>query len=136
VPISLVRSDGVIFPYEQENFTYCPEPEESTAMPVSCSPSVKRQRLDQEIHGMSEMGNGAAVSINDMSQVAMGGMWQADGRVSEQQYLHSLYSHAPNGGYMHAQKVETEASSAQLHENTPAASIQVTSQIKNDFSNL
>ena len=67
MPISLVRSDGVIFPYEQENFTYCPEPEESTAMPVSCSPSVKRQRLDQEIHGMSEMGNGAAVSVNSSS---------------------------------------------------------------------
>jgi hypothetical protein len=64
VPISLVRSDGVIFPYEQENFTYCPEPEESTALPVSCSPSVKRQRLDQEIHGMSEMANGNPVSVS------------------------------------------------------------------------
>jgi recombining binding protein (suppressor of hairless) len=136
VPISLVRSDGVIFPYEQENFTYCPEPEESTALPVSCSPSVKRQRLDQEIHGMSEMANGNPVSLNDMSQAALGGIWQADGRAAEQQYLHSLYSHAPNGGYMHAQKVETEASSAQLQVNTPAASIQVTSQIKSDFSNL
>jgi hypothetical protein len=71
-----------------------------------------------------------------MSQAALGGIWQADGRAAEQQYLHSLYSHAPNGGYMHAQKVETEASSAQLQVNTPAASIQVTSQIKSDFSNL
>ena len=67
VPISLVRSDGVIFPYEQENFTYCPEPEESSTLPVSCSPSVKRQRLDQDIHGMnSDMANGGAnpVSVN------------------------------------------------------------------------
>jgi len=40
VPISLVRSDGVIFPHDKENFTYCPEPE------ASSEPSEKRIRLD------------------------------------------------------------------------------------------
>ena len=61
----MVRSDGVIFPYEQENFTYCPEPEEATALPVSCSPSVKRPRLDPDIHPpISEMGNGSNAPVS------------------------------------------------------------------------
>ena len=36
----MVRSDGVIFPHDKENFTYCPEPE------ASSEPSEKRIRLD------------------------------------------------------------------------------------------
>ncbi|CAG5096632.1 Oidioi.mRNA.OKI2018_I69.XSR.g14711.t1.cds [Oikopleura dioica] len=142
VPISLVRSDGVIFPYEQENFTYCPEPEEATALPVSCSPSVKRPRLDPDIHPtISEMGNGsnAPVSIDNLSQAALAGVWQTESG-AEQQYLHSLYSHAPNGSFMPKVEgsVETAASS-HLHQNNPAAPIQASSQthsIKTDYSKL
>ena len=44
VPISLVRSDGVIFPHDKENFTYCPEPEQSEDIPSLPVPE-KRARL-------------------------------------------------------------------------------------------
>ena len=40
VPISLVRSDGVIYPYDDEKFTYCP------AL-VNSEPPVKKSRVEE-----------------------------------------------------------------------------------------
>jgi hypothetical protein len=52
VPISLVRSDGVIFPHDKENFTYCPEPEPS----LYDQPETKRLRLDMnKVQGQSQV---------------------------------------------------------------------------------
>ena len=40
MPISLVRSDGVIYPYDDEKFTYCP------AL-VNSEPPVKKSRVEE-----------------------------------------------------------------------------------------
>ena len=42
VPISLVRSDGVIYPYDDEKFTYCP------ALITTSEPPGKRARVDND----------------------------------------------------------------------------------------
>ncbi|CAG5104766.1 Oidioi.mRNA.OKI2018_I69.chr1.g1520.t1.cds [Oikopleura dioica] len=47
VPISLVRFDGVIFPYEEFHFTYCPETDETSGAPVVDNPSPKRAKIDE-----------------------------------------------------------------------------------------
>ena len=47
VPISLVRFDGVIFPYEELHFTYCPETDETSDAPLVSNPSPKRPRIDE-----------------------------------------------------------------------------------------
>ena len=42
MPISLVRSDGVIYPYDDEKFTYCP------ALITTSEPPGKRARVDND----------------------------------------------------------------------------------------
>lgn len=50
VPITLVRSDGVIFPHSQEEYIYTPEPVAGSQMPnpdqQQQQPPAKRQRLE------------------------------------------------------------------------------------------
>ena len=45
MPIALVRNDGVIFPHDKEQFTYCPEPEQTEELPTLPVPE-KRPRLN------------------------------------------------------------------------------------------
>ena len=60
----MVRSDGVIFPHDKENFTYCPEPEPS----LYDQPESKRLRLDMLQGKGIVAGGGTQGSASSASQ--------------------------------------------------------------------
>lgn len=104
VPISLVRSDGVIFPHDKENFTYCPEPDQPDEIPAI--EPAKRPRLAN--HEENPVSRSAAVpsssfsspynpNLTDLSAAALGnistGQFSYSNPLEAQQaYLNQFYT--------------------------------------------
>lgn len=107
VPISLVRSDGVIFPHDKENFTYCPEPEQTDDLPALPAPE-KRARLGNTDEPPSSRAPAAPCSsynnspynptLTDLSAAALGvgaGQFSYSNQLEHAQaqaYLNAFYS--------------------------------------------